>query len=169
MRKLFGATMAAVLILVAVLYAGQASPAAADEQTILEFNTMVGVPPTFTGAQNPIRGINGGGLPWMLTEASGALTSGGRLELEVQGLVLAAGANAGKNPIAFFRATVSCLTTGGAISNVTTGLFPATTGSALTGGGDAQVEATLSLPTPCIAPIVFVTSPTGAWFAATGR
>jgi hypothetical protein len=38
--------------------------------------------------------------------------------------------------------------------------------------GDARIEATLTLPTPCVAPIVFVTSGTGAppgsWFAATG-
>jgi hypothetical protein len=26
----------------------------------------------------------------------------------------------------------------------------------------------VDLPSPCIAPIVFVTSPNGAWFAATG-
>jgi len=50
-----------------------------------------------------------------------------------------------------------------------TGLFPATTGAAAEGGGNADIEADLVLPQPCIAPIVFVTSPTGAWFATTGR
>ena len=169
MRKFFGFTLAVVLILVAVLYAGQASPAAADEQKILSFTTLVGVPSTFTGAQNPIRGINGGGIPWMLSSATGVLSSGGRLVLEVKGLVLAEGASAGTNPVANFKATVSCLTTGGAISNVSTDPFPATTGPASRGGGNAHVVATLSLPEPCIAPIVFVTSPSGAWFAATGR
>ena len=39
---------------------------------------------------------------------------------------------------------------------------PATT------GGDFETEAALGLPSPCIAPIVFVTSPGGAWLAATG-
>jgi hypothetical protein len=34
--------------------------------------------------------------------------------------------------------------------------------------GNAKVEAQLTLPQPCIAPIVFVTSAGGAWFAATG-
>jgi hypothetical protein len=34
--------------------------------------------------------------------------------------------------------------------------------------GDARIEARLVLPNPCIAPIVFVTSPTGSWFAVTG-
>jgi len=35
--------------------------------------------------------------------------------------------------------------------------------------GDAKIEADIVLPTPCIAPIVFVTSPGGDWFAATGQ
>ncbi len=82
---------------------------------------------------------------------------------------LAAGANTGKNPIANFRATVSCFTGNGGVDNLTSGLFPATTGSASSGGGNAHIETKLSLPQPCIAPILFVTSPGGAWFAATGR
>jgi hypothetical protein len=39
--------------------------------------------------------------------------------------------------------------------------------------GDATIKATVDLPDPCVAPIVFVTSGTGSapgsWFAATGR
>lgn len=169
MRKTMAVTLAVILILGGVLLGGQATPASADGHTILAFNTMVGVPPTFTGAQNPIRNIHGGGLPWMLTSASGSLKDSGKLKVEVEGLVLAEGANAGINPIPEFSATVSCLTTGGVIDNETTGLFPATTGSALNGGGNADIEATLSLPQPCIAPIIFVTSPSGVWFAATGK
>ncbi len=130
---------------------------------------MVGIPQAFTGAQNPIRGINGGGLPWTLTSSKGELKGSGKLELNIQGLVLAAGPNAGTNPITNFRVIVSCLTGDGGVDNVTSGLFPATTGSALNGGGNSKIETTLALPTPCIAPIVFVTSPTGAWFAATGK
>jgi len=47
--------------------------------------------------------------------------------------------------------------------NVETGPFPATP------TGDSEIDANVKLPSPCIAPIVFVTSPTGAWFAATGN
>jgi hypothetical protein len=50
-----------------------------------------------------------------------------------------------------------------ATANVETGLVPATT------TGNAEIEATVNLPSPCFAPIVFVTSPTGSWFAVTGR
>jgi len=137
---------------------------------MLEFQTMVGVPQAFTGAANAavIRGVPGGGIPWRLDLGKGELSTGGHLEIKVRGLVLAAGANTGNNPVANFRGLVSCLTDGAAVVNVSTGEFPATTGPASAGGGNANIEANLDLPNPCIAPIVFVTSPGGAWFASTG-
>jgi hypothetical protein len=157
-----------IFILVAVLLAGSVSSVTAKESKILEFDTMVGVPQAFTRDQNPIRGINGGGLPWTLSSAKGELTVGGHLEIEVQGLVLAAGANAGSNPITSFRAIVSCLKSDASVENIQTDAFPATTGPATAGGGNAKIEANVNLPHPCIAPIIFVTSPGGAWFASTG-
>ena len=161
--------LAMALVLAAVLMASQFSQAQATGPKILKFDTMVGIPPAFTGAQNPIRGINGGGLPWMITSGSGTLKTNGELEVEVEGLVLAAGPLAGSNPISSFRAIVSCLKSDATIDNVTTDAFPATTGPASSGGGNASIEANLTLPQPCIAPIVFVTSPGRAWFATTGH
>ena len=35
--------------------------------------------------------------------------------------------------------------------------------------GDAKIDAKVALPSPCFAPIVFVTSGGGSWFAVTGR
>jgi hypothetical protein len=169
MRKTVFITLAAIAILGGVLFSGRISPATAKVPKILEFDTMVGLPPAFTGTLNPIRGINGGGLPWTLTSAHGELKTSGQLEIDVQGLVFAAGPNTGKNTVANFRAVVSCLKSDGSVENVTSGLFPATTGAAVDGGGNASIEASLTLPQPCIAPIIFVTSPTGAWFAATGN
>lgn len=169
MKKSVFVFLAAVLIINGLFFSGKLSPAVASEPKILEFDSMVGNTTAFTGAQNPIRGINGGGLPWMLTSAHGELKSSGKLEISVQGLVLAAGANTGINPVANFRATVSCLRGDGSVENVTSGLFPATLGAAVDGGGNASIETTLSLPQPCIAPLVFVTNPTGVWFAVTGK
>lgn len=157
-----------LLALLALPLGMQASWATAKTPKILEFDTMVGTPPAFTGAQNPIRGINGGGLPWRVATAKGELTTSGHLELEVTGLVLDAGANAGSNPVAAFRGIVSCLGADASIQNVLTDPVPATTGPATAGGGNAEIEADLTLPQPCIAPIVFVASPGGAWFAVTG-
>jgi hypothetical protein len=50
-----------------------------------------------------------------------------------------------------------------------TDLFPATAGFGTADGGDASIEAHITLSNPCIAPIVFVGSPGGAWFAVTGN
>jgi hypothetical protein len=172
MRKTSLLATSAVLILSSALLGGSFSDAIGKPPKIakiLEFDTMVGLPQAFTGTQNPIRGINGGGLPWMIGGASGELKVDGHLEIAVSGLAFAAGPNAGSNTIASFRAIVSCLGSDGSVVNVITDPFPATTGPASTGGGNAEIETDLLLPQPCIAPIIFVTSPGGAWFATTGH
>jgi hypothetical protein len=74
-------------------------------------------------------------------------------------------ARRGTNPIPDFEAIVSCQSISGTnatVTNVATGQFPAST------RGNADIKARVTLPRPCIAPIVFVASPTGAWFAVTG-
>jgi len=158
-------------LLSTVFFAGSAPAAAARGLNIMEFSTMIGVPPTLTGAQSqaPLRGISGGGVPWMIGSARGELSASGHLEITVQGLVFAAGPNAGSNTVTSFRALVSCVQSNGSFDNILTQAFPATTGPAASGGGDAKIETNVILPQPCIAPIIFVTSPGGAWFAATGN
>jgi hypothetical protein len=150
---------------------GTGSAAASESgKKVLQFQTMVGVAGPFVGATNPIRGINGGGLPWQIDEASGKLSSSGKLEVTVQGLVLLDAAPVpdalrGTNPIANFRAIVSCTTTIGgapATANVATDPFPATA------TGDSEIEAQVNLPTPCLAPIIFVGPSPTTWFAVTG-
>jgi hypothetical protein len=138
--------------------------------TVLEAETMAAVDGPFVGAANPIRGINGGGLPWQIDEAEVELTSKGRIEVEVDDLVLLEGApvppdRQGINPAPNFVAVVSCLTTvDGAVAtvNVATDPFPANT------RGDSRIKDTIDLPQPCIAPIVFVGPNATTWFAATG-
>ena len=168
MKRIFVMALAAVMLLSSFAFAGAVSPVSAKGPKILKFDTMVGVPAGLTGTLAPQRGINGGGIAWMVADASGELRANGHLEITVQGLVLAAGANAGSNPSANFRGVVSCVTDTGAIQNVPTDPFPATLGPASAGGGNATIEADLTLPQPCIAPIIFVTNGGGtAWFAAT--
>ncbi len=168
--------LGALLTTVALLGTIFVATASARAPKILVFDTMIGVRPALTGTKAPIRGINGGGLPWVVRSARGQLFTDGQLEVDVQGLVLdptdpgviAAGL-AGMNPIPSLRAIVSCVTGDAGTSNVMTAAFPATTGAASAGGGDVEIEAQVTLPGPCIAPIVFVASPGGAWFAATGH
>lgn len=66
---------------------------------------MVGVSGPYVGAANPIRGLSGGGVPWVIADGKGKLRADGRLEVKVKGLVLA---STGANPVTAFRAVVSC-------------------------------------------------------------
>jgi hypothetical protein len=166
-----------VLVLVAALgLAIQSTASGSGGKDILEFDTMAPVEEPFTGTANAIRGQPGGGLPWELDRARGDLRTDGRLDIRVDGLVLARRAPVlanlrGTNPIRQFRAVVNCLTPQAPVSGQTVAseLVPATA------TGDATIRDDLDLPEDCIAPIVFVTSPpstalpTGAWFAVTGR
>jgi hypothetical protein len=109
----------------------------------------------YVGTANPIRTVPGGGLPWMITAGTGSLKSDGHLLVHVRGLVLAdqspvPAALQGTNPIPDFRAIVSCQSIGdggtATVSNVSTAQFPAST------KGNSDINATVSLPRPCIAP-----------------
>jgi hypothetical protein len=158
-----------VLALASVLLLFQSALVSAQGgPSMLEFKSMVGVSGAFKNSGTATRGVNGAGLAWTVATATGELTTAGHLELKVTGLVFAEGANTGSNTVANFRAVVSCLDSNAQPVNRMTEPFPATLGAASAGGGNANVEANLTLPDPCIAPIVFVTSPGGAWFTITG-
>lgn len=142
---------------------------------ILKFDTLTTVAGPYAETANAVRGIAGGGLPWAVKAGSGSLSRDGHLLMRVRGLVLAShpcvpASLRGKNPFPAFRAVISCLSIspGGspAVTNVSTGEFEADS------GGDSDIDTRVSLPRPCIAPIVIVTGPSGTterWFAVTGR
>jgi hypothetical protein len=159
--------LALLLSLVGIVGLGVALAAAAggDSAKVLKFERMAPVVAPFTGATNPIRGVNGGGVPWSIESGTGYLRADGRLHIEVQGLIIPA---RGDNPVDFFRAVVNCLTP----DAPTEGVSLATDPVPATDSGDATIDAMVDLPATCIAPIVFVTngtgSPPGAWFATTG-
>jgi hypothetical protein len=159
-----GMRLFAAAVVLSLLLPFSSAARADDGDKILAFEAMAAVGGPYVGATNAIRGVPGGGRPWVIRVGKGELRSDGRVEVKVRGLVLANGLT---NPIAAFRVVVSCLSvdaTGAAVTaNVSTGAFPATP------TGDADIEAAVNLPAPCYAPVLFVTSPTGAWFAATGR
>jgi hypothetical protein len=48
------------------------APVASAGDKVLEFDTMAGVVRPFTGAANAIRGVNGGGLPWVIRAGPGS-------------------------------------------------------------------------------------------------
>ena len=148
-------------------------PKPALTQTVLEFQTMVGVNGVFLGGVNPLRGVSGGGLPWVLDDAKGELKDNGKLEIEVRGLVVPGDSSCGTdcNPAPFFQAVVSCLTVDATGQMVIDNVKTENGAEVMIGdpkAGNAKIEALLDLPEPCMAPIVLVTSPTGAWFGVTG-
>jgi hypothetical protein len=139
--------------------------------TLLDFHMMTPVSGPYVGNSNPIRGINGGGLPWTLDHADGTLRADGALEVNLSGLVLAKEspvpqAQQGTNVSATFTAIVSCMSTDASgvpvQTNVSTHPAPATA------TGNAEIRAKLALPSPCLAPILFVVGANGTWFATTG-
>lgn len=120
-----------------------------------------------TGANGRIRNQNALGAPWRLDAGDARLSKRGELRVTVSGLVLKA---TGVNPIAAFRAILSCLTNDASTTPATlatvdipTALVPAGT------DGSFEIRETLAgIPAPCYAPIVFVTNANGGWGAIAG-
>ena len=141
------------LTLLVVLAAATVSTASAGGRKVLS-SSMVAIP---AGAPT-LFGVAGGGVAWVIDEGSATLTADGRLHVEVQGLVIA---SSGVNPVATGRAIVAC--DGAAVASTDAVPFSR--------AGDAEVDATVSLPSPCFAPAVFFAGVTGGgdrWFAVTG-
>jgi hypothetical protein len=164
MRKTW--ILAVVLALTLGLIAQASSAGGRHNATVLKFKTMVGTVAPYTGAANAIRGVAGAGTPWSIDKANGTLKANGDLDVRVKGLIITA---TGVNPVPTFRAVVSCqsIADGAAvIVNRVTAPFPATM------TGNAEFDGNVDLPSPCIAPIVFVTNgtgdPPGVWFSVTG-
>ena len=157
LRRLLVATVGA-----ASLVAFGTSSAAADEGgTLISFHSMTPVTGAAVGTFND-RGIKGGGLPWAITSGSGTVDRAGNVHVTVTGLVIPVPPLNGVNPAARFGVTVSCITKDGVV-NLRTATAPATP------AGNSTINGTVALPHPCQHPIVFVTSPTGAWFAMSNR
>ena len=158
------ALLAAVVVLGAALLVVPAlGLGSGDGRKVLEARVLAPLAPPYLGPAGTIRNVPGAGAQWSIGDAEVDLRSDGRLEIDVEGLIVTP---LGRNPLPQFKAIVSCQTTingTAAVANVSSPLVAASP------TGDAEIDTTIALPSPCIAPIVFVTSPGGAWFAATGR
>ena len=161
------ATMAIAVSPAAFARHGKSKHHGGDQNDIpfmLAFGTMYGVDGGFVGDANPIRDTVGDESPWKLESARGVLGTDGSLRIHVRGLIFGDGS---PNDEPTFRARVSCLTEdpSGATPNVnvTTDGFPADA------AGDSDIDAQLTLPSPCVAPIVFILAGSeDKWFAVTG-
>jgi hypothetical protein len=156
----FGKVVVAAMSAMTLVAAGAATVLAHDRHTILEFDAMRPVVGAQVGTVNH-RGLTGGGLPWAIKSARGEVDKDGHVQVKVRGLVIPVAPFNGTNPVPFFKAVVSCVTAPGVFANVSTGMFPADS------AGNSMIDDTVTLPSVCKHPVVFVTSPTGSWFSKT--
>jgi hypothetical protein len=161
-KTIFAIALAAVAVSVT-------GAAVAKDGGRLEDSAFVGVPAALTGTANPVRGLNAGGLPWVIGPAKAEVRAGGKVEVEFRGLLLdpSLPTVGGTNPIGTMKAIVSCLTVAGGTMNVPTPSFTVTTGTGA-GAGNGSVEANVPLPSPCLAPIVFIATTADRWLAVSG-
>ncbi len=107
-------------------------------------------------------GVVAGGVPWELRGSSARLKTDGELDVRVDGLVIPALGTPG--PVKTISASLLCGPDSQAGVAATTGQVP------LSAGGDARIEARITLPAICLAPIVVVhpNGNTGAYIAISG-
>lgn len=157
--------LATTTALTVLFTAAGITPTFADHGgSLVRSDDLIGVQAPFLGSANPVHGVNGGGLPWVLDEGELRVKADGRVRMEVEGLVIdpaANSANAGLNPSPVFKVVVSCANGDGTFTKVSSETTPATT------TGDASLRTHIALPTTCNDPVAFITSANGAWFAAT--
>ena len=107
-------------------------------------------------------GVQPGGLPWVLSRGSVTLSSEGRLDLTVKGLVIPTFGTPG--PVTSISASLFC----GADTNMTPAAVTGT--EPLSSAGDGSISQRVTLPADCLAPIVLV-NPNGIqslYIAVTG-
>jgi hypothetical protein len=163
-RKVVLGLLLGVLVagsLVFALGASGQSPAGADRggNTLLR-STLAPSDPA--PADPAFHGITPGGVPWVLKRSSIELKADGKLDLRVEGLVIPGDGTPG--PVKTVSASLLCGPDSQTGATATTGQVP------LSAGGDARIEARLTLPASCLAPIVVVhpNGNTGAYIAITG-
>ena len=123
-----------------------------------------------------IGGVAAGGLPWVVAGSEATLSADGRLHVEVSGLLLANMATVPKNlvgTVATIQMVGASLVCGGSGGTV----MASSDGAPLSARGNAQIDATLTLPPTCMSPAVLVRiftasaplgSQLGAFIAVTG-
>ena len=159
-QKLVGIGLTAFLAVAALAMPTQAR---ADDDGTFK-SPLVGSIPI-----QPIAGVLSGGALWVIRRGEVTIQDGGRLEVEVQGLLLGSGASIGTTAgIPSLAASVVC---GGVVAAVGSTTDPAPFSAA----GDFQVRQALTLPQPCRDLVVLVGrpgavqgAPIGTYFAVSG-
>jgi hypothetical protein len=107
-----------------------------------------------------IHGVVRGGVPWQLSRGEVRLRFDGRLRVDVRGLVIPGNGTTG--PVHTISASLFC--------GADTTAAATTPAVPISSTGNARLDARISLPAKCLAPVVFV-NPNGnvaAYIAASG-
>jgi hypothetical protein len=111
-------------------------------------STVVGSVPSTT-----VGGVASGGAPWIVAEGKASISGNGKLGVEIHGLLLTTGAPANlvgtTGPVMMVAASLVCGGSGGVVAASTDGV-------PLSPAGDAQIEATVTVPPTCMAPVILV-------------
>jgi hypothetical protein len=155
MRRSARSIVTLALVIAGALVAAPGVAAAGEGAPLLR-SGLVGSSP-----DGPILfGVKPGGRPWVIDEGRADVSRAGVVEVEVEGLVIPTPPQNGTNPVPALAASVVC-----------NGTVAATTSTVpFSPAGDAQIEAHVTLPSPCLAPAVLL-NPNGAagtYIAATG-
>ena len=158
--------IASVAAVAAIAVAGVTATAFARDGGRIKSDMLIGVPATMLGTNGTIRGVNGPGAPWSVGESEVSVKSSGKVEVEFDNLVIT---TTGVNPVGSMAVVVSCLDAANKTVNFRSAPFAVTTNTPTDPGGDAEVETSVDLQSPCFAPIVFITTAAGdRWFAVDG-
>jgi hypothetical protein len=165
--------LAATVALAAIAVAGLGAAANAHGSRSIETDSLVGIPAGLTGPAIPQRGLAGGGIAWMIGASDVEVKANGKVEIRFHDLVFAAGPNLGKNTVSTMKAVISCIAADGTTMNVSTPSFPVSVATApgvvpADNGGDGRIETKVMLPSPCLEPVVFITTTTDRWLAVNG-
>ncbi|MBZ5593742.1 MAG: hypothetical protein LAP39_16000 [Acidobacteriia bacterium] len=94
-----------------------------------------------------VAGVPSGGAPWVVAHGEAKVSDSGKIKVEIKGLLLASGANAGTvGPVTMVMASLVC----GDVVAASTGAVP------LASNGNAEIHDTIQIPSPCIAPAVLI-------------
>ncbi len=145
-RKVALAVAALALAAASLVFALAASGGAKEDGSgeALVRSTLAPSVPSDPG----FHGITPGGVPWQLERGSVRLKVDGELDVRITGLVIPALGTAG--PVKTVSASLLCGGDAQVGPAATSGPAP------LSSDGDAAIEAQLTLPSTCLAPIVVV-------------
>jgi len=98
-----------------------------------------------------LHGVAAGGAPWVLDEGTVRLSTDGRLDLRVRGLVIpVAPGNGTPGPVNTISASLYCGADSDTTAAATTGQVP------ISRDGDARIKDHVTLPATCLSPVILV-------------